>query len=36
MTTDRLRTNARWFKSFGLYGSEQFRVAQGVSFGAGK
>jgi hypothetical protein len=28
-----LRTDARWFKSFGLQGSEQFRVAQGVSFG---
>jgi len=31
-----LRTDARWFKSFGLQGSEQFRVAQGISFGAGK
>jgi hypothetical protein len=31
-----LRTDARWFKSFGKQGSEQFRVAQGVSFGAGK
>ena len=31
-----LRTDARWFKSFGLQGSEQFRVAQGVSFGVGK
>lgn len=28
-----LRTDARWFKSFGRQGSEQFRVAQGVSFG---
>jgi len=27
-----LRTDARWFKSFGRQGSEQFRVAQGVSF----
>ena len=31
-----LRTDARWFKSFGRYGSEQFRVAQGVSFDLGK
>jgi len=31
-----LRTDARWFKSFGLQGSEQFRVAQGISFDAGK
>ena len=31
-----LRTDARWFKSFGLQGSEQFRVAQGVSFDVGK
>jgi hypothetical protein len=31
-----LRTDARWFKSFGKQGSEQFRVAQGISFGAGK
>ena len=31
-----LRTDARWFKSFGHYGSEQFRVAQGVSFDVGK
>jgi hypothetical protein len=31
-----LRTDARWFKSFGHQGSEQFRVAQGISFGAGK
>ena len=30
------RTDARWFKSFGLEGSEQFRVAQGISFNAGK
>ena len=28
-----LRTDARWFKSFGKQGSEQFRVAQGISFG---
>ena len=27
-----LRTDARWFKSFGVQGSEQFRVAQGISF----
>ena len=27
-----LRTDARWSKSFGRQGSEQFRVAQGVSF----
>jgi hypothetical protein len=31
-----LRTDARWFKSFGPQGSEQFRVAQGISFDAGK
>ena len=31
-----LRTDVRWFKSFGRQGSEQFRVAQGLSFGAGK
>ena len=31
-----LRTDARWFKSFGNQGSEQFRVAQGVSFNVGK
>ena len=31
-----LRTDARWFKSFGKQGSEQFRVAQGISFAAGK
>ena len=31
-----LRTDVRWFKSFGLQGSEQFRVAQGISFDAGK
>jgi hypothetical protein len=31
-----LRTDARWFKSFGKYGSEQFRVAQGISFDTGK
>ena len=31
-----LRTDARWFKSLGQQGSEQFRVAQGISFGAGK
>jgi len=31
-----LRTDARWFKSFGKQGSEQFRVAQGISFDVGK
>ena len=31
-----LRTDARWFKSFGEHRSEQFRVAQGISFDAGK
>jgi len=31
-----LRTDARWFKSFGREGSEQFRVAQGISFDVGK
>lgn len=31
-----LRTDARWFKSFGRTGSEQFRVAQGISFDVGK
>ena len=31
-----LRTDARWSKSFGLQGSEQFRVAQGLSFDVGK
>ena len=31
-----LRTDARWFKSFGAQGSEQFRVAQGISFDVGK
>jgi hypothetical protein len=31
-----VRTDVRWFKSFGLQGSEQFRVAQGISFDAGK
>ena len=31
-----LRTDARWFKSFGRQGSEHFRVAQGISFDAGK
>ena len=31
-----LRTDARWFKSFGPQGSEQFRVAQGLSFDVGK
>lgn len=31
-----LRTDARWFKSFGREGSEQFRVAQGIAFDLGK
>ena len=31
-----LRTDARWFKSFGRFGSEEFRVAQGISFDVGK
>ena len=31
-----LRTDARWFKSLCPQGSEQFRVAQGVSFDVGK
>ena len=31
-----LRTDARWFKSLGRQGSEQFRVAQGLSFDVGK
>jgi len=31
-----MRTDARWFKSFGRQGSEQFRVAHGVSFDLGK
>jgi hypothetical protein len=31
-----LRTDARWFKSFGRDGNDQFRVAQGISFGVKK
>ena len=31
-----LRTDARWFKSFGVQGSDQFRVAQGISFDIGR
>jgi hypothetical protein len=31
-----LRTDVRWFQSVGRQGSEQFRVAQGISFDAGK
>jgi hypothetical protein len=31
-----LRTDARWFKSIGEDGNEQFRVAQGISFGVKK
>jgi hypothetical protein len=27
-----LRTDARWFNSFGAQGAEEFRVAQGLSF----
>jgi hypothetical protein len=30
------RTDVRWFKSFGRQGSEEFRVAQGISFDTGK
>jgi hypothetical protein len=29
-------TDVRWFKSFGRMGSEEFRVAQGLSFDLGK
>ena len=31
-----LRTDARWFKSVGREGSEQFRVAQGIAFDVAK
>ena len=31
-----LRTDARWFKSFGRHASEHWRVSQGVSFDVGK
>lgn len=31
-----LRTDGRWFKSFGRDGSEQFRVSQGISFDVGR
>jgi opacity protein-like surface antigen len=31
-----LRTDARWSRSFGRQGAEQFRVAQGISFDVGK
>jgi hypothetical protein len=31
-----MRTDARWFKSFGRHGSEQWRVSQGISFDVGK
>jgi hypothetical protein len=31
-----LRTDVRWFKSFGLPAAEEFRVAQGISFDVGK
>jgi hypothetical protein len=31
-----MRTDARWFKSFGRDASEHWRVSQGVSFDVGK
>ena len=31
-----LRTDARWFKSFGLHGSDRIRIAQGISFDVGR
>jgi hypothetical protein len=31
-----LRTDARWYRSFGKQGAEQFHVAQGLSFDVGK
>lgn len=31
-----MRTDARWYKSFGRHGGEQWRVSQGVSFGVGR
>ena len=31
-----MRTDARWFKSFGRHASEEWRVAQGISFDVGK
>ena len=31
-----MRTDARWFKSFGRDASEHFRVAQGISFDVGR
>ena len=31
-----MRTDARWFKSFGRHASEHWRVAQGVSFDVGR
>jgi len=31
-----MRTDARWFKSFGRYGSEHVRLAHGVAFDVGK
>jgi hypothetical protein len=30
-----LRTDARWFKSFGRHGSEHFRLAHGITFDVG-
>jgi hypothetical protein len=31
-----MRTDARWFKSFGTNASEHWRVSQGISFDVGK
>jgi hydroxymethylglutaryl-CoA reductase len=31
-----MRSDARWFKSFGRNGGEHFRVAHGISFDVGK
>ena len=31
-----LRTDARWYKSFGKQGAEQFHVAQGLAFDIGR
>jgi hypothetical protein len=31
-----MRTDARWFKSFGTHASEHWRVSQGISFDVGK
>lgn len=35
-TTWDLRTDARWFKTFGREGGEHFRVAQGIAFDMGR